>query len=102
MEMRSGKWTSLATIITASLVLSVSLEGGQAPAFRAPRTADGRPDLNGIWQAINTANWDIEPQAAGPSLVRELGAIVAVPAGLGVVEGGEIPYRPEARGEEER
>ena len=97
MGIRSGKWTSLATIITASLVLSVSSEGGQASAYQAPRTADGRPDLNGIWQAINTANWDIEPHAAGPSLVRELGAIAAVPAGLGVVEGGEIPYRPEAR-----
>ena len=92
MGIKAGKWTSLATIIAASLVMSVSSADGQAP-----RTADGRPNLNGIWQSINTANWDVEPHAAGPSLVRELGAIVAVPAGLGVVEGGEIPYRPEAR-----
>ena len=68
----------------------------QAPAYRAPRTPDGKPNLNGIWQAMNTANWDVEAHSAGPSLVRELGAIAAVPAGLGVVEGGEIPYRPEA------
>ena len=97
MGIKAGKWISLATIIAASLVLSVSSADGQALAYEAPRTADGRPDLNGIWQSINTANWDVEPHAAGPSLVRELGAIVAVPAGLGVVEGGEIPYRPEAR-----
>ena len=46
---------------------------------------------------MNTANWNIEPHPAGPSPVRELGASGAVPAGLGVVEGGEIPYLPEAR-----
>jgi len=68
----------------------------QAPAYRAPRTPDGKPNLNGIWQAMNTANWDVEAHPAGPSLIRELGAIAAVPGGLGVVEGGEIPYRPEA------
>ncbi len=97
MGIKAGKWTGLATIIAASLALSVSSADGQTLAYQAPRTADGRPDLNGIWQSINTANWDVEPHAAGPSLVRELGAIVAVPAGLGVVEGGEIPYQPEAR-----
>jgi hypothetical protein len=58
--------------------------------------SDGRPDLNGIWQALNTANWNIEAHSAGPSPVRDIGAIGAVPAGLGVVEGGTIPYRPEA------
>jgi hypothetical protein len=46
---------------------------------------------------MNTANWNIEAHPAGPSPVRELGAAGAVPAGLGVVEGGEIPYLPEAR-----
>jgi hypothetical protein len=66
-------------------------------AYRAPRTPDGKPNLNGIWQTMNTANWNIEPHPAGPSPVRELGAAGAVPAGLGVVEGGEIPYLPAAR-----
>ncbi len=37
---------------------------GQAQGYRAPRTADGRPNLNGIWQAINEANWDLQPHAA--------------------------------------
>ena len=67
-----------------------------APAYRAPRTADGKPNLNGIWQAMNTANWDIEAHSAAPSPVRDLGATGAIPGGVGVVEGGSIPYLPEA------
>jgi hypothetical protein len=91
--------TRVTVIVAVSswLALAVTTAAGQAPAaYRAPRTPDGKPNLNGIWQAMNTANWDIEAHAAGPSLVRELGAIAAVPGGLGIVEGGEIPYRPEA------
>ncbi len=83
-------------ITTAGLLLAGTTAIGQTPAYRAPRTADGKPNLNGIWQALNSANWDIEAHPAGPSIVRELGAIAVVPGGLGVVEGGEIPYRPEA------
>ena len=83
-------------IAAAGFLLAATADTAQAPAYRAPRTADAKPNLNGIWQAINTANWDVEAHAAGPSMVKELGAIGAVPAGLGVVEGGEIPYRPEA------
>ena len=69
---------------------------GQTPPYKAPRTASGKPDLNGIWQALNTANWDLEGHAAAPGPVMQLGAAYAVPPGLGVVEGGPIPYRPEA------
>ena len=67
-----------------------------APAYRAPRTADGKPNLNGIWQAMNSANWDLEAHSAGPSPVKELGATGAMPGGTGVVEGGTIPYLPDA------
>ncbi|HZT75932.1 MAG TPA: hypothetical protein VFA27_04690 [Vicinamibacterales bacterium] len=85
---------------------------GQAPAaYRAPRAADGHPDFNGLWQAVNEANWNIEPHMARPALqlrpgpygpvpaaqVLALGAVGAVPPGMGIVEGGEIPYKPEAR-----
>ena len=69
---------------------------GQAPAYKAPRTADGKPNLNGIWQALNTANWDIEPHGAGAGPVPTLGAEFAIPPGPGVVEGNEIPYLPAA------
>jgi hypothetical protein len=65
-------------------------------AYRAPRTADGKPNLNGIWQAMNTANWDIEAHSAQPSPIKELGATGATPGGAGIVEGGTIPYLPDA------
>ncbi|HEY1307994.1 MAG TPA: hypothetical protein VGF24_30785 [Vicinamibacterales bacterium] len=67
-----------------------------APAYRAPRTADGKPNLNGIWQAMNTANWDLEAHSAAPSPIKELGTTGAIPGGTGVVEGGAIPYLPDA------
>jgi len=82
-----------------------------APRGEIPRLASGRPDLNGIWQALGNAHWDIEPHAARPALalqpgpvvpvpakeVLALGAVGAVPSGWGIVMGGEIPYRPEMR-----
>jgi hypothetical protein len=94
-----GRFTSV-LIVFAAISLAVASGAGQAPraggaGYRAPRTGDGRPNLNGIWQALNTANWDIESHAAAPGPTSELGAGYAIPGGLGVVE-GEIPYRPEA------
>src|SRR5262245_799639 len=82
-------------ILAAGLCLAVTAVSGQAPAYRAPRTSDGKPNLNGIWQALNSAHWDIEAHPAAPGLIRELGASNAVPGGAGVVE-GEVPYKPEA------
>ena len=96
---------------TAALVaaLVAPVAGQQAPAYRAPRGADGHPDLNGIWQALNEANYDIEMHMARPALqtrpgpygpvpatpVLAAGAVGAVPPGVGVVD-GELPYKPEA------
>ena len=72
--------------------------GSQFPAgYRPARAADGHPDLNGIWQAMVTANWDLEDHEAQPGPHPELsGAYGAGPAGQSIVEGGEIPYKPEA------
>jgi hypothetical protein len=67
-----------------------------------PRAADGRPDLSGVWQALNTAHWNLEPHVSDDPVLLELGAQFAVPPGLGVVEGGAIPYLPEALAERDK
>src|SRR5580700_3594793 len=70
---------------------------GQFPPYRPPRTADGKPDINGIWQAFVTADIDVQDHdaQAGPH-PDIMGAYGAWPGGQGIVEGGEIPYKPEA------
>jgi hypothetical protein len=83
-------------IVLVSIVPALTQGQTQAPAYRAPRTADGKPNLTGIWQAMNSANWDIQAHAAKAGPVVALGATFAVAPGPGVVEGNEIPYRPEA------
>jgi hypothetical protein len=82
--------------LVAILGVAASSSRRQAVSYRAPRTADGRPDLNGIWQVMNTANWDIQDhdQRRGP--LDELGAAFSIPPGEGVVVGNEIPYQPAA------
>jgi hypothetical protein len=80
----------------ATMLYTVTAVPGQTAAtYRAPRTGDGKPNLNGIWQAMNTANWNIEAHEAAPGPISELGAAGAIPAGLGIVD-GPIPYKPEA------
>jgi len=59
---------------------------GQGGKYSGPRTPDGKPDLNGIWQVFNAAHWNLEPHSPEEG----------VPGGQGVVEGGTIPYKPEA------
>ena len=87
----------LATLLTTLALLPGSNIGLAAENAAVPRTADGKPDFNGIWQALGSAHWDIEPHAADFGPLVELGAIGAVPAGLGIVEGGKIPYTAAAR-----
>lgn len=83
--------------VVVSAIFSVMvLISAQGEDFRAPRLiGTDHPDLNGIWQAVGTAHWDVEDHIAQPGPVLELGAIGAVPAGRGVIE-GEIPYQPWA------
>ncbi|MGD0435726.1 MAG: hypothetical protein ABSB86_04640 [Bryobacteraceae bacterium] len=83
----------------AIVLLAAAGAGGQPShpaAYSGPRASDGKPDLNGIWQTLNTADWDLRAHAAGPSPVLALGAVGAEPPGLGVIEGGDIPYQPWA------
>jgi hypothetical protein len=87
--------SALAALMATTLQPGVIPSANGAEAYQAARTADGKPNLNGIWQALNTANWDIQEHAARPGLVVALGAVGAA-AGLGVVEGDEIPYLPAA------
>lgn len=66
-----------------------------------PRLADGKPNFSGVWQALTTANWDIETHgaSAGPP---EYGALLSTPPGQGIVDGGEIPYLPAALAQKQR
>lgn len=85
-------------VVLVAMVVGTGVAGAQPPDtdYQAPRTADGHPDLNGIWQALGSAHWDIEGHVARMGPIAELGALGAIPAGMGVVADGEIPYRPEA------
>ena len=91
---------AIALIVFAATRLMGQSSGGQLPRI------DGKPNLSGIWQAMNTAHWDLEAQGGGPAPKQafEMGAVGAIPPGLGVVVGGRIPYKPEmlAKREENR
>src|SRR5438105_1073700 len=92
----SAKANAAAVIIALCLSAVAPVGYAYAQAYKAPRTADEKPDLNGIWEALNTANWDIQDHAAKMGPVAALGAAFSIPPGRGVVEGNEIPYLPEA------
>jgi hypothetical protein len=82
---------TLAAVVGAALIVVVAATGtaqaqGRGSAYRVPRTVDGQPDLQGIWQAVNTANFNIQDHSA----------TLGVPAGMSIVEGNELPYLPGA------
>ena len=87
----------IGAIVTLAAILSVAAQANAQDPDRPDRIA-GRPNLNGIWKAINSANWNLEAHSA-ESLEDfwQLGAIGAIPAGQSVIQGGgPIPYLPEA------
>ncbi len=89
--MKHGSVLAIGTL----LVFSTAWLPAQAQ-YAAGRTPDGNPDLNGIWQSMGSAHWDLEAHSARHGPVEAFGALGAIPAGLSVVEGGTIPYQPWA------
>jgi len=89
-------WPRARTVgaVLAALVLACGVPAAiaQTAAAAIPRTAEGHPDFTGIWQVMTTAAWDLEPHVAQQG----------VPAGLGVVDGNEIPYLPSARAQKQK
>ena len=105
-----------AAVLTGIGILATRPAAAQSGDFEPPRLSNGNPDLNGIWQALNAAHYDVEPHIARPAMqlrqgprsllpdvpVLPLGAVGAVPGSMGVIEGGgRIPYTAEARARKE-
>ena len=106
--------TAIGLLLPISLVSSgCGSAGGQAPTPQIPRLqGTANPNLSGVWQALNEANWDLEAHTARAARVLHpgaptgspvpgapvlaLGATGGIPGSLGVVVGGSIPYKPEA------
>src|SRR2546426_7631790 len=109
--MRNRLRTSIIAMAAAVAFIGVFFLRSSGQAQR-PARLDGHPNFSGIWQALNEANWDLEAHHALPGFVWQegvhplalvpaapalpLGTIGAVPGSIGVVEGGTIPYAPEA------
>ena len=101
-----GAW--IAPRVAAAVLILLAAGNGAAlgqnaageafPPYTPPRTPDGSPDISGIWQSFTTANWNILSHAADAGEYSELlGAWGAARAGVGIVEGNELPYQPWAR-----
>ena len=118
----AGQQVRRSTIVTAVVAAAVGAaismlltQSGRARDASTSKRHDEKPNLSGVWQALNEAHWDLEAHDARAGAVTQagyvpfeyarvpaapvlaLGAAGGVPASLGVVEGdGRIPYKPEA------
>jgi hypothetical protein len=91
---RYAKVVVTAAAIAILATVAAVRSSGQAQSNTVPRL-QGKPNLNGIWQSLNEANWDIQAHQARPG-PSQFGALFSEPAGIGIVDGNEIPYKPEA------
>jgi hypothetical protein len=89
----TGGILAAAVVLLATGTWSRAAQPASASFARMP---DGKPNLNGIWAANNSANWNIQTHQARQGPVTALGAAFSVPGGMGVVEGNDLPYKPEA------
>ena len=94
-RLRKSLFASMVSLTVIS-VLGCTQEQSSEPSIAAPVISSDPPDLSGIWQTMNTASWNLEGHTASKMPVTNiLGALGGIPAGMSVVEGGEIPYLPE-------
>jgi len=101
-RLRKSLFASMVSLTVIS-VLGCTQEQSSEPSIAAPVISSDPPDLSGIWQTMNTASWNLEGHTASKMPVTNiLGALGGIPAGMSVVEGGEIPYLPEALGKRDQ
>ena len=98
-------------LTTLALIFCTAVVSAQSRPTSVPRLSNGKPDFNGIWQALGPANYDVERHLARTSMMLRqgphgplpalpllrLGAVGSVPGSMGIVDGGVIPYKPEAQ-----
>ena len=96
--MQLNKKIALAAIVASAVFGSAPSIAQQSGAAARPARIAGHPNINGVWQAMNSANWNLEAHSATKlDEFWPLGSLAAIPAGLSVIDGdGKIPYKPDA------
>ena len=95
-RLRKFLFASMVSLTVISL-LGCTQEQTSELSVAASVVSSDPPDLSGIWQTMNTASWNLEGHTASKMPVTNiLGALGGIPAGMSVVEGGEIPYLPDS------
>lgn len=91
---RNRLWGSILALALAASAGAQDVRSDQ----KRPATIGGHPNFNGVWQALNTAYWNLETHnAEALDEFWAMGAIGAIPAGKTVIKGdGKIPYLPQA------
>ncbi len=89
-------------LVAAAALLGIALVAEAQPGGMGPDEIAGHPNLSGVWQAMNTANWNLEAHSAEAlDEFWELGSLASIPAGRSVVVEGEIPYNAEGMAQRE-